>query len=99
MNSESGKIDGDFEVAEDLQLHGMITGSALVKSGALLQLHGTVVKDVIVEQGGTAIINGTVGGSVINRGGSIEIYGVVHGSVNGPASIDTDALVKGTINT
>lgn len=99
MNIESGKIDGDYEVTEDLQLRGMITGSAIVKSGALLQLHGTVVKDVIVEQGGTAIINGTVSGNVINRGGSIEIYGVVYGSVNGPASIDANAVVKGTINT
>jgi cytoskeletal protein CcmA (bactofilin family) len=99
MNIESGKIDGDYAVTKDLQLHGMITGSAIVKNGVLLQLHGTVVNDLIVEKGGTAIINGTVRGNVINRGGNIEIYGVVYGSVNGPASIDANAVVKGPINT
>jgi hypothetical protein len=39
VNIESGQIDGDFEVTEDLQLHGMIGGSAIVKNGALLQVH------------------------------------------------------------
>lgn len=99
MNIESGKIDDDYEITEDLQLNGMITGCSSVKSGAVLQLDGIVGKDVIVEQGGTAIINGTVSGNVINRGGTIEIYGVVYGNVNGSALIDDNAVVNGTINT
>jgi hypothetical protein len=45
-------------------------------------------------RGGTAIINGTVSGNVLNRGGSIEIYGLI-----GPAFIDANAVVMGTINT
>ena len=56
MNIESGKIEGDFEVAEDLQLRGMITGNAIVRNGILLQLYGSVAKDLIIEKGGKAVI-------------------------------------------
>lgn len=99
MNSEYGKIEGDFVVVKDFQLYGMITGNALVKNGGLLQLHGTVAKDLIVEEGGKAVINGTVRGNVINHGGVVDIYGVVNGNVNGHATIDANAVVQGVVNT
>jgi len=99
MTIESGKIEGDFEVDENLKLHGMITGNAFVKNGATLRLHGTVCKDLTIEEGSKAIINGTVCGNVINEGGVVEVYGVVYGNVSGPVNIDGNAVIKGEVYT
>lgn len=94
MKTESGKIDGDYEVAGQLQLDGMIGGNVTVKDGALLQLNGMVVGSLVIETGGTAIVRGTVGGGAINKGGELEVYGVVHGGINGPAHIDANAVIE-----
>lgn len=98
MSIEHGKIEGDYEVLEDLQLYGMITGNAVVKKRATLELFGRIAKNLTVERGAKVVIKGTVSGDVINQGGTVEIYGIVRGNVNGPANIDKEAVIKGTIN-
>ena len=81
MNTEHGKIEGDIEITTELELHGMITGSAIVKKGGSLILHGMVAKNVIVEDGAVADISGMVSGDVINRGGDLNISGTVIGGL------------------
>jgi len=98
MITENKKIEGDCEVTEDLQLNGMITGNAIVKTGVTFNLNGTVAQDLIVESGGVAIVNGTVNGNVSNLGGTLRIYGIVNGSVdnvNGKTYVDPKAIIKG----
>jgi hypothetical protein len=48
MRTESGKIENQTALAEDLKLHGMWVGNCTVTNGAHLQLHGTVTGDLTV---------------------------------------------------
>jgi hypothetical protein len=99
MRIERGKIEGDVEIREDLELHGMIAGSATVKDGARLDLNGTVTGDLVVEEGATVILRGTVAGDVTNRGGELAIYGMIDGRlirVAGTTEVDPDAVIHGS---
>ena len=93
MKTESGKIEGDYRVTGPFQLNGMATGNVTVEGGGVFHLNGTVVGTLTVEAGGAAIVRGTVGGNVVNDGGSVEIFGVVRGSVIGTATIDVNAVL------
>jgi hypothetical protein len=96
MNTEHGKIEGDVEITSGLKLHGMITGSAIVKKGGVLILHGTVTKNVIVEDGAVVEISGMVSGDVINRGGNLQITGTVVGrlfEVSGTTQVSPNAAI------
>lgn len=90
---ELGKIEGNYRVVEPFQLNGMVTGDVTVEKCGVLHLNGTVVGSLVVEAGGAAVIRGTVGGSVINKGGDLDIFGVVRGRVTGVATIDANAVV------
>ena len=101
MQREHGKLEGDVEVNGYLKFHGMITGSAIIRSGAHIDLHGMVARVLMVETGATAKIHGMVVGNVINKGGEIEIYGTVNGSVqkeSGNTFIDPRAVVQGHVS-
>ena len=97
MSIEHGKIEDDVQLDEELTLHGMVTGSITVVEGGLLTLHGTCCRDLIVEEGARAYVHGTVSGNVLNRGGYLEVYGTIAGSLhteNGNTLVDSDAVVK-----
>ncbi len=96
MQMEDGKIEGSVSIEDDFQLNGVIAGNASVKSGAFFRLNGVVVGDIILEPGSSAEINGTVNGNVLNRGGKLDVLGVILGSVNGKANIDENAVVRGS---
>jgi hypothetical protein len=55
---------------------GIISG-ATVLNGGTLALHGISNGDVLVHKGGRAIVGGTVNGSIYNRGGYVEVEGIV----------------------
>ena len=96
MNIERGKIEGDVEIASGLQLHGMITGVAVVKEGGIFVLHGMVCNNVIVEEGAIAKIYGMVCRDLINRGGELEVFGMVNGNLleeSGVTQVSPDAKV------
>jgi hypothetical protein len=98
MKIEHRKLEGDVRIVDDLDLHGMITGSATVAPGRQLELHGVVCEDLILEEGSTVNLYGTVSGSVYNRGGQLNVYGVITGPlqrVAGRNVIDPDAIIRG----
>lgn len=96
MREETGKIDGDHTLAEDLALRGMVIGTLTVPGGVTLELDGTVTGDLVVEANARAEVRGTVHGAVVNRGGHVAVYGTV-GAVHdaaGSAFVDPDAVVR-----
>lgn len=55
-----------------------------------------VGKDLVVEPGGIAAVHGTVSRDVVNRGGDLEIYGRIGGTVHSEAGstlVDPEALI------
>jgi cytoskeletal protein CcmA (bactofilin family) len=99
MRIEDGKIEGDIQLDQELTLSGMVTGNIIVVDGGLLNLNGTCCKDLTLQEGAKVYLRGTVGGSVFNRGGYVEIYGTVAGSLHtteeGSTFVDPHAVVKG----
>ncbi len=96
MRSERGKIDGDWSVNDDVELHGMVTGAITVDDGGFIRLYGMCCGDFIVHAGGRAAVHGMVKGDVINRGGDVVIYGMVDGVVHedsGKTTIDATAII------
>lgn len=81
-------------------LTGTIDGSLVVSEGGELTLLGMAKQDVIIEDGGVAYIHGIVGKNVLNRGGKVEVYGVIGGYVytdfGGNTQIDPNALIVAT---
>ncbi|WP_423189437.1 hypothetical protein ACO1PF_00555 [Alkalibacterium sp. f15] len=91
-------IISDYSIVKNI-----INDDVLVKRDGKLELKGMATSSVTVEYGGTLILRGTVNGKVINRGGNIEIYGMVLNDVinhienQGNIYIDPDAVIKGDI--
>lgn len=81
MIVEHGKIEDHIIVDRKLTLHGMVTGNVTVVPGGVLVLHGMCCQSVVVERGAAAYLHGTVGGDVLNRGGHLEVFGIVGGRV------------------
>lgn len=82
MNTERVEQEDDIEISsEELILHGIFDGNAIVKEGGVLKLFGRVSKNVIVEPGGIAHILGMVFGDVINKGGELYISGTILGQL------------------
>lgn len=95
MREETGKLDGDHRLGEDLDLRGTVVGTVTVPDGITFELDGMVTGDLIVETGGRTVVHGTVSGSVVNRGGNIVIYGMV-GAIHelaGTTVIDSNAAI------
>lgn len=97
-----GKLEGTQTITDELILHGMIAGDAIVENGGLIQLHGMVAGDLIIKPGGYAHVHGMVTGSVSN-GGYARITGVVTGKVlpslegSGETVIVPGSIVDGVV--
>ena len=86
-------------IQEDTRLNGMVSGAVNIVAGATLWLNGMIVGDVSVEKNARTYIYGMVSGDVINRGGDLEVYGVVNGRVlcmDGKTLIDPNSVVRET---
>ncbi|MFT3801032.1 MAG: hypothetical protein QM766_07410 [Burkholderiaceae bacterium] len=81
MRTESGLINGDLVVSEEVRLTGLVAGSILVVDGGVLNLHGMCAGSLTVNRGGRALVVGMVRGDVIKNGGEVEIKGMVGGAV------------------
>lgn len=88
----------EFIVDGDLVLTGMINEAIFVVDGGHLTLLGGCSKDIVLEPGAEAYIYGLVLGNVFNRGGRLEVHGIVGGYVQdaGDTFIAPDAIVVGT---
>ena len=73
MKILNDKYDGDMTIQGEVQLSGMITGSATVSEGALLELTGMVVGNLNIEPDSTVYLRGMVNRDVFNRGGMLTV--------------------------
>jgi len=91
------KVEGETVLTEGTELLGMIVGKTTVSEDTLLKLHGMIVGDLILEKGSTVYLHGTVNGDVINRGGVLQVFGIVNGRIvrqSGETVVDSKALVR-----
>ncbi|MDD5038255.1 MAG: polymer-forming cytoskeletal protein [Dehalococcoidales bacterium] len=72
---------GEIKIDQDTQLKGIIVGKVIVSGGVYLRIDGTIDGDLILEEGSTVSLRGIVTGNITNRGGSLEILGMLKGSV------------------
>ncbi|KIL46946.1 hypothetical protein KP77_25150 [Jeotgalibacillus alimentarius] len=97
MKEIEGKIEDNIEIEEDTVLRGMIVGDVQVIGSAEFILSGMVVGDITLYENTNVYIRGTVSGDVINKGGSLEVYGVIDGKLikeQGTNLIDKDAIIE-----
>jgi hypothetical protein len=89
-----------FIVRDEQILTGVTDELLVVADGGNLTLLGMTSRDLIIEKGGSAYIYGVATANVLNRGGQVEIYGVVGGYVytdgEGDTWIDPNALIVAT---
>lgn len=99
MDKRNDKIDGPYRIDQDLDFGGMITDQAIVSSGVEFILHGMVTGELIAEAGSRVSIHGMVNGTVHNRGGHIEIFGMIDDLVEsgGTVMIAPGAVVRGPL--
>lgn len=88
--------EGNLRLAEDIELFGLVTGSVTVPSGICLLLYGGISGDLIVEQTAEATVHGTVGGSLINNGGEVQVFGTVGRILDGTGRtrVEPNAVIK-----
>jgi len=97
MKIIKGKIEGVTFLKEDTILHGMIVGSTTISENILLQLHGMVIGNLILKDNSTVYLYGMVIGDVINKGGHLEVFGIINVKVireSGNTVIDPKAIVR-----
>ena len=77
MDQIHGKIDGPLTLDRHTSLHGMVEGDVTVPAGIRLDHHGLITGDLVVEATGAAVVHGMVAGTVINTGGTVQVFGRV----------------------
>lgn len=96
MRVDNEKTIGDLIVTDELEFHGMVTGSIKVAGTGLLMLHGMCCGDLLVEPGSRVDVHGTVIGTLVNRGGAVRVFGVLGGlrdDGRAETSIDPAAVI------
>lgn len=89
------KIEGDFRIETDVILRGMITGDVVVSKDCTLILHGMILKDLILEEGSIVKLHGMVNQNVYNKGGTLQVYGMIMGVLKdeGKTFVDPNAKI------
>jgi cytoskeletal protein CcmA (bactofilin family) len=92
-----GVFRGDLRVDEEVKVTGVIKGNVTVVRGGELTLEARCSGDLVVEVGGQVYLQGTVDGDAINRGGYLEVNGVVNGALRregGETIVTSKAIVN-----
>ena len=63
----------------DAEVRDMLISSLVVPVGVFFKLSGVMIGDLIVDPGGAASVHGTVNGTIINLGGTVELFGAADG--------------------
>ena len=74
--SHCGHYIGDITLAQNFQIHGLVSGTVTIAAGKQLHLNGRIEGDLIVQEGARVLIHGAVSGTVLNRGADIKITGI-----------------------
>lgn len=88
---------GDVLTTEDITIRGILDGQLSVNAHHNAHIFGIVTKNVIAYKDSAVRINGIVKGDVINKGGIIEIYGIVNGrltTIDGDTRVSPNAIVR-----
>jgi len=96
ISVESGQLEGDFNIHNELQFAGMITGNATVIKGGKLILRGMICKNLILERGSEADLYGMVCQNVYNKGGKLRVYGTIAGTLvdeGGTIAVERNAVI------
>ncbi|WP_019554748.1 hypothetical protein [Propionispira raffinosivorans] len=91
-------VEGDIKVNEDTKISGMLNGNAFVSSNKRLDVNGILNGDVYISPSAQVYIYGIVDGVIENRGGHLEVFGVVKKFIldkKGETEIHTNAIVSG----
>lgn len=90
-------VEGGFDLSEDVQLFGMVTGDCVVPAGRTLVLQGTVSGDLLVEADGLAHVHGTVGGRLIANGTAVVSGVVVKDAAGAGLQVLPGAVIAGVV--
>jgi hypothetical protein len=93
-------VEGDVIFRSDTDLRGTVTGSVRVERGIKLELRGTVAGDLSLAKDSTVELRGTVKGNVTNRGGSLNVYGVIKGRLTtdaGTSGLFSKSIIDGVV--
>lgn len=86
---------GDLTVHDYTCVEGILTGYVVVDENAVFEVVGILNGDIVAKCGAKVIIRGIVQGDIINRGGYVEIFGMVKGMVDIEKTvIHTGAIVN-----
>ena len=96
MKTIESKVEGDVVLHEDTTLRGMVIGGVAVDPGVHFVLRGMIVGDLTLKDGSKTELHGMVKGNVLNNGGSLKVYGMVIGSIEGTGqtTVDPRAVVR-----
>src|SRR3712207_45612 len=70
-----GQIEGPITIEQDTALLGEVTSDVTVRAATRFELHGTVTGNLIVEPSAAVIVRGEVGGTLINYGAHVVVFG------------------------
>ncbi|MEJ4044554.1 hypothetical protein [Erwinia sp. SLM-02] len=93
----TNKHYGNLTLSTDLEMAGLLSGDLIVSYGCTALVSGIVAGRIYVESGGRLLLNGSALSGVTNRGGRVEIYGVVNGGleeVSGETVISSRAVIR-----
>lgn len=95
-NDESGIIESDYKCVKSETISGIVTGNVSVSNNAVLTVSGVVSNNVNVAKNCKVICSGVITGNITGNG-SVEISGVVNGSIADTLTgvIHKDAYVQG----
>lgn len=83
MLNQSGKIDDDLDVTEDLAISGQMNANVTVNAGATLHISGQNNGVVVVHEGGGLVQSGQLNGVIICQG-----WADITGQINGTVEVD-----------
>jgi len=88
LDQVRGKIEGPVTLDRHTSLHGMVVGDLIVPAGVRLDHHGMITGGLTVEPGGVAVVHGMVVGAIANRGGTVQVFGMV-GAISDQGATET----------
>ena len=74
-------IEDDLFIYSKIAVFSPITANVTVQRNGVFLLYGTCVGHLAVNAGGAAVVYGTLIGSIDNKGGHIELFGKIIGTV------------------
>lgn len=92
-----GRVESPLVVDSELEIRGTVAGPLRIAENGAFVLRGVCEGDVVVEAGARAELWGIIEGNLINRGGRVCLFGLVHGysqSDGGHTSVSCDSVVR-----